>query len=131
MKKIIYLIVLFLMFFTFANGLYAGGEEKKEEKKELPKIGSIYKYSGADWFVRGVGDKAFEYKSTGESLCIITIGIQGSIVKVPKKGEVVRVDPEVPMIYLNKKEDKELKNNTYFMKKAKNKVFILLEYIRK
>ena len=50
---------------------------------------------------------------------------------MPKKDDNVRVDPEVPMIYINKKEDKGLKSNAYFMKKAKNKVFILLEYIRK
>ncbi len=129
MKKTL-LINFIILFFIIGSGLTFSGEEINNGE-ELPEIGSIYKYSKAEWYVRGVGSKAFEYTATGESLCIITLGISGSIVKVPKKGEVVKVDPEVPMIYINKVPDKGLKSNTYFMKKAKNKIFILLEYKRK
>ena len=131
MKKIIYLVVLLIMFFTFSNGFYLSGEEKKEKKKELPEIGSIYKYQKADWYVRGVGDKAGIWLYTRLGFQEISVGIPGTIIKIPKKDDIIRIDPEVPMIYINKKEDKGLKNNSYFMKKANNKIFILLEYIRK
>ncbi|MEN8154769.1 MAG: hypothetical protein ABFR75_12190 [Acidobacteriota bacterium] len=131
MKKIIYLNIILFLIFVFTPEISGDSEEDKKKEIKLPEIGSLYKYQRADWYVRGVGDKAFEYKATGESLCIITIGISGSIVKVPEKGDVIKVDPKVPMIYINKKEDKGLRSNSYFMKKAKNRIFILLEYIRK
>ena len=124
------LINLLVLLFIAGSSLTLSGEEAKKGEEKLPEIGSIYKYSKADWYVRGAGDKAFEYIATGESLCIITIGIPGSIVKVPKKGVVVKIDPEVPMIYIDNKEDEGLKSNSYFMKKAKDRVFILLEYKR-
>ena len=129
MKQLsIFLLILFLCFTISA--LIPAGESTKSADEELPEIGSIYKHSKADWYVRGVGKKAFESTATGESICIITIGISGSIVKVPKKDSVVKIDPEVPMIYIDNKPDKGLQSNNYFMKKAKNRVFILLEYKR-
>lgn len=130
MKKI--LLINFIVFlFIIGSGLTLSGEKVKKNEEKLPEIGSIYKYSKADWYVRGAGKKAFEYTATGESLCIITIGIPGAIVKVPEKGSIVKVDPEIPMIYINNKPDKGLQSNIYFMREAKNRVFILLEYIRK
>ena len=130
MKKT--LLINFIVFlFIIGSGLTLSGEEVKKDEEKLPEIGSIYKYSKADWYVRGAGKKAFEYTATGESLCIITIGIPGAIVKVPEKGSIVKVDPEIPMIFINNEVDKSLKSNTYFMREAKNRVFILLEYIRK
>ncbi len=128
MKKLLFIILLIFLFIVGSVAAPSGDEVKKEES--LPEIGSIYKYSKADWYVRGAGKKAFEYIATGESLCIITIGIPGSIVKVPEKGAVVKIDPEFPMIYIDNKPDEGLQSNSYFMKKAKGKVFILLEYKR-
>ena len=131
MRRILYFSIILLMLLMFTGRLFSNSEEVKKEKKskkDLPKIGSIYKYSKTDWYVRGVGDKVFEYKAVGESICIIVEGISGAIVKVPKKDDIVKIDPGVPMIYINNKIDKQLKANKYFMEKAKNKVFILLEY---
>lgn len=118
--------IILLVFFIY-SGL---ADSKPGDKEKLPEIGSIYKYDKADWIVRGIGSKAFQYKSVGESLCIIVIGIPGAIVKVPKKGAVLKVDPQVPMIYIDGKMDEQLKQNTYFMKKTKDKTFLLLEYKR-
>lgn len=99
-------------------------------EKELPKVGDRYQADGAWYYVRGVGNKAFEYVATGESLVIKTAGIPGSLVRVPKKGDKIRIDPTVPMMWVNGKEDKEFKTNGYLKKHAKNKVFLLLEYDR-
>lgn len=130
MKKII-LISFMVFLFIIGSGMRISGEDSKKDEEKLPEIGSVYKYSKAEWYVRGAGKKAFKYTATGESLCIITIGIPGAIVKVPEKGAVIKIDPEVPMIYIDNKPDKQLRSNTYFMREAKNRVFILLEYIRK
>ncbi|MEN8221830.1 MAG: hypothetical protein ABFR36_01115 [Acidobacteriota bacterium] len=130
MKKI--LLINFMVFlFIIGSELTLSGEDAKKDEEKLPEIGSIYKYQKAEWYVRGAGKKAFEYTATGESLCIITLGIPGSIVKVPEKGSIVRINPEVPMIYIDNKPDKQLKSNTYFKRETRDKIFILLEYKRK
>ena len=129
MKKFIGLTVLFF----FAAGFLTADismEEKSQAGKALPKVGSIYRYSGAEWYVRGVGDKPFEYTATGESLCMIIRNVSGASVFIPEKGEVVRVDPAVPMVYINNKEKEGWRANSYLMKHAKDQVHILLEYKR-
>jgi len=127
-KKFCFSIVITLC--IFISGFFLSGEDIKKDGEKLPEIGSIYKYNNTEWYVRGSGIKAFEYTATGESLCIITIGISGSIVKIPKKDSIVKIDPEIPMIYIDNKPDEGLQSNDYFKKKAKNRVFILLEYKR-
>lgn len=127
-KTIIPMLIAFL--FSGVPALSQARDQGESKEEKLPALGSIYKYSNAEWYVRGAGTEIFEYTSTGESLCVITLGIPGSIVKVPKKGEVVKVDPQSPMIYIDNVADQGLKNNNYFLKKAKGKVFILLEYKR-
>lgn len=103
---------------------------KEEKVKEWPKVGSIYTYSGVDWYVRGVGKKPFEYTATGESLSLIVDGTPGTIVIVPKKGQVVRCDPTLPLLSVDKKPDPELSRNSYFKRTAKDKVWLLLEFKR-
>jgi hypothetical protein len=99
--------------------------------KEWPKVGSIHTYSGANWYVRGVGKKPFEYTATGESLSLIVDGTPGTIVIVPKQGQVVRCDPTLPLLSVDKKPDPELSRNSYFNRTAKDKVWLLLELKRK
>ena len=121
MKKILCVaVVVGLLFLTSAA----------EQKEELPEVGSVYKYSGVDWYVRGAGKEPFEYTATGESLSLIVVGTPSAIVIVPKKGQVVRCDPTVPMLYLDKVPDPDLNRNSYFKKDAKNKDWILLELKR-
>jgi hypothetical protein len=131
MKKILrfFIICCFLILLTQGYSMQKA-EQKGEKKKEWPKVGSIYKYSGVDWYVRGVGNKPFEYTATGESLSLVVEGTPSSIVLIPKKGQVVRCDPTEPMIYVDKKPDPDLSRNAYFKRTAKNKVFLLLEYKR-
>ena len=135
MRKILCLSICFFFLVSFIYG-YLAQEEKttkaKEKEEKLPEVGSVYEYSGVKWYVRGVGNKAFEYTATGESLSLVVLDAPaGTIVLVPKKGEVVRIDPTVPAVYINGVEDKDLRNNSYFKRKTKDKVFLLLEYIRK
>jgi hypothetical protein len=124
-----FLIGCFIICLIHGNVLQGDGPAE-EKKKEWPKVGSIYKYSGVDWYVRGVGNKPFEYTATGESLSLVIEGTPGTIVMIPKKGEVVRCDPTVPMVYVNNVADPDLNRNSYFKKTAKNKVFLLLELKR-
>ncbi len=128
MKKIfeISLVLCFLILLLPGSPMQKGDQNVKE----WPEVGSIYKYSGVDWYVRGVSKKAFEYTATGESLSLVVEGTPSSIVLVPKKGQVVRCDPTVPMIYVDKNPDPDLSLNAYFKRTAKNKVFLLLEYKR-
>jgi hypothetical protein len=58
------------------------------------------------------------------------VGTPGTIVIVPEKGQVVRCDPTVPMLYVDKVPDPDLNRNSYFKKDAKNKNWILLELKR-
>ena len=105
-------------------------EEKSQAQEALPKVGSIYKYSGTEWYVRGVGNKPFKYTATGESLCLIIRNVSGASVFIPEKGAVVRVDPAIPMVYIDNKEKEGWRANSYLMKHAKNQAHILLEYKR-
>jgi len=128
MKKIQVILILLCFLALFIQGMT---NQKAEQKaKEWPKVGSIYKYSGVDWYVRGVGKKPFEYTATGESLSLIVEGTPSAIVLVPKKGQVVRCDPTLPMLSVDKKPDPELSRNSYFNRTAKDKVWILLELKR-
>jgi hypothetical protein len=120
-------LVLCVVIFFIQVPLMANGEEKV---KEWPKVGSIYKYSGVDWNVRGVGKIPFEYTATGESLSVIVDGTSGAIVIIPKKDQVVRCDPTVPMLYVDKVPDPDLNRNSYFKKTAKDRVWLLLELKR-
>ena len=128
MKKFFGILLVICVLFLFIQGTsILSGEEKA---KEWPKVGSIYKYSGVNWYVRGVGKKPFEYTATGESLSLIVEGTPSAIVLVPKKGQVVRCDPTIPMLSIDKKPDPELSRNSYFNRTAKDKVWILLELKR-
>jgi hypothetical protein len=120
--------VLYLIIPVICVGMVSASTAAEE--KEIPKLGSRMKVDGVWFFVRGVGDKPFEYIAKGDSLAIQTIGIPGSIIIVPKKGAKVRIDPTIPMIWVDGKEDKWCKTNSYFKKHAKNKVFVLLEIDR-
>ena len=128
MKKIfeIFIVLCFLTLLLPGSSMQKG----EQKVKEWPKVGSIYKYSGVDWYVRGVGKKPFEYTATGESLSLIVEGTPSSIVLVPKKGQVVRCDPTEPMLYVDKKPDPDLNRNSYFKRTAKDKVWLLLELKR-
>lgn len=122
---------IFLLVLTLSMGLgFTLTRVSASDQKELPRVGDRYQSEGTWYFVRGVGNKAFEYTATGESLVIQTPGIPGSLVRVPKKGDKIRLDPSIPMLWINGKADKEFKTNTYLKKHAKNKVFLLLEYDR-
>ena len=120
-------LALCVLIFFIQGTLMANGEEKA---REWPKVGSIYKYSGVDWTVRGVGKKPFEYTAQGESLSLVVDGVSGSIVIIPKKGQMVRCDPTVPMLYVDKVPDPDLNRNSYFKRTAKDKVWLLLELKR-
>jgi len=103
---------------------------EETQEQAWPKVGEIYRYSGVDWTVRGVGKKPFEYTATGESLSLVVEGTPSAIVLVPKKGQVVRCDSTVPMIYVDAVPDPDLSRNDYFKRTAKDKVFLLLELKR-
>ena len=134
MRRILCLAICFLFLVPFIYG-YRAQEEKaagtEEKEAEIPKVGSVYEYQGAKWYVRGAGKKPFEYTATRESLSLIVLDAPaGTIVLVPKKGEVVRIDPTIPAVYVNGVEDKNLRSNSYFKRKTRDKVFLLLEYKR-
>ncbi len=132
MKKFLCVVCILCFITLLLQGVTMQKAEKKgEKKKEWPKVGSIYKYSGVEWYVRGIGKESFEYTATGESLALWIEDTSGSITLVPKKGQVVRCDPTVPMYYVDKIADNSLSRNSYFKKHAKDKVWILLEYKRK
>ncbi len=101
-----------------------------EDDSGLPKVGSKYVHNGANYIVAGRGKKPFTYTATGESLEIVVDKTPGTIVIVPKKGELVKVDAGVPMVWVGGKEHKEFKTNKFLQKSAKNKVIYLLEYDR-
>lgn len=131
MKKVLCFFIMGCFLTVSMQGFWLQEAEQEEEKeKEWPEVGSVYDYSGVHWYVRGVGDKPFEYTATGESLGLVIEGTSGSIVLVPKKGQVVLCDPTVPMVYVDKKPDPDLSRNSYFKRTAKNKVFLLLELKR-
>ncbi len=121
MKVFTVIFIAVLVFLSF--GLAA-------EEKKLPEVGSIYLIDRAEFYVRGVGDKPFEYKATGESLAIVILKIPGTMVFIPKKGALVKVDPRIPMVWIDGKAKNEFKTNSYLKKHGKNKVFLLLEYKR-
>lgn len=131
MKKILCFFILCFFLTVLAQGFsLQKAEQKEEQEKEWPEVGSVYQYSGVEWYVRGVGKKPFEYTATGESLGLVIEDTSGSIVLVPQKGQVVLCDPTEPMVYVDKKPDPELSRNSYFKRTAKDKVFLLLEYKR-
>ncbi|MCK4835695.1 MAG: hypothetical protein KAT17_03625 [Candidatus Aminicenantes bacterium] len=131
-KKILWFFIICCFLTLLAHGSsLQKAEQKGEKEKEWPKVGSVYKYSGVEWYVRGVDNKPFEYTATGESLGLVIEDTSGSIVLVPKKGQVVRCDPTEPMIYVDKKPDPDLSRNSYFKRTAKDKVWLLLELKRK
>ena len=132
MKKFfIVLIICCFVTLLIQGASWQQAEKKGDKKKEWPKVGSIFKYSGVEWYVRGIGSKPFEYTATGESLALWIEDTSASITLVPKKGQVVRCDPTIPIYYVDNIPDKSLSNNSYFKRTAKDKVWILLEYKRK
>jgi hypothetical protein len=124
MKQKLFLTI-FIIIMVF--GLLGHGADKA---RKLPKVGSIYILDKAEFYVRGVGNKPFSYVATGESLAIKILKVSGTMVFVPKKGEKVRVDPTIPMIWIGKKEKREFRTNSYLKKHGKNAIFLLLEYKR-
>ncbi|MCB0336109.1 MAG: hypothetical protein KDD62_07375 [Bdellovibrionales bacterium] len=94
-------------------------------------VGDTYKLGSTDFKVVGVSaDKAFEYTASGESLQLVIGTTPGTIVIVPKAGEVVKVDPSVPMVWIAGKPDEQIASNTYLKKHGKNQQHILLELLR-
>lgn len=131
MKKMVcFLGIFFFLILLGQQPFGLRGDDEGKQKKEWPEVGSVYRYSGVDWFVRGVGNKAFKYTATGESLSLVVDGTSGTIVLVPKKGQVVTCDPTEPMVYVDNQPDPELSRNSYFKRTAKNKVWLLLELKR-
>jgi hypothetical protein len=124
MKKKLFLILTILIMIVVLPCLEAAGG------KRLPKVGSTYVLDRAEFIVRGVGNKPFAYVATGESLAIKIIGVPGTMVFVPKKGQEVRVDPTIPMVWIGDKEKREFRTNSYLKKHGKNATFLLLEYKR-
>jgi hypothetical protein len=101
------------------------------EEATLPKVGDIYKVEQASYKVVGAGTSPFEYTSSGESLEIKIINkFPGTMVITPKEGEIVKVDPGAPMVWISGTPHKEFLQNTFLKKTAKGKPFLLLEYIR-
>lgn len=131
MRKFLGLVSILCFLTLLLQGATLQKGEKKGEKKEWPKVGSVVKYQGVDWYVRGIGSKPFEYTATGESLALWIEDTSSAITLVPKKGQIVRCDPTVPMLYVDKIPDKYLSRNDYFKQHAKDKVWMLLEYKRK
>lgn len=101
------------------------------EGKPIPSVGETYTVDKAEYKVVGSGLTQFEYLASGESLEIkILNDLPGTITIVPNKGESVKVDPSVPMVWVSGVPHKEFEQNTILKKFAKNKPFLLLEYIR-
>jgi hypothetical protein len=121
MTRILLLTVSIFLFFSPAWA----------EDTALPSLGEVYAIDQAKYTVVGVGTQAFEYTSKGESLEIKIINkYPGTMVITPKKGDVVKVDPSVPMVWIAGVPHKEFLQNTFLKKSAKDKPFLLLEYIR-
>lgn len=99
-------------------------------EEPLPEVGSTYKIDKASYTVLGVSaSEAFEVTASGESLQIVVGTVPGTIVIVPKKGDVVKIDPSVPMVWIAGAPHKEFASNP-FLKRQKNARILLLEYQR-
>ena len=125
------LMVLIICFVLVTFQTPIQGDDKNKEEK-LPKIGDVYEIDRAKFLIVGIGDQSFEYKVTfDESFAVKIRGLSGTMVFPLKKDQVVKVDPTIPMIWIDGKRKDDMVNNKWLMKNGKNKVFILLQYIRK
>ena len=123
MKRILFVLFCCSVFFVPTVGL--------AETVELPAVGDVYRVDKTEYKVVGVGTNPFEFVSSGESLEIKILNkIPGTIVITPKKGEIVKVDPSKPMVWIADAPHKEFVQNSFLKKSAKGKPFLLLEYIR-
>lgn len=126
MRRLI-ITVAIIIAMLLSIGLQGNNREKKDPDNNHPRIGSLYVLETEIYIVRGAGDKAFEYTGTGGNLEIKIMSLPGTISITPRKGEKVKVDPTVPMVFVAGKEHQEFKTNTFLKKKAKNAVYLLLE----
>ncbi len=95
------------------------------------KAGDSYVHENTNYIVAGAGTSAFEYTATGESLVVVMGETPASVmVIVPNAGEVVKVDPSVPMVWVAGKQNQSFAGNSWLMKNGKGKPYMLLEYDR-
>ena len=97
---------------------------------EPPEIGSTHLLGQTPFKVVGSGTSPFEYTATGESLQVVIGDIPGTMVIVPAAGQVVKVDPTVPMLWIDGEPHQEFASNSYLKKHGKGVSYLLLEYIR-
>jgi hypothetical protein len=99
------------------------------DPQNLPKVGDAFTLDGSAFVVAGVGTAPYEYTATGESLVLKIDGISGTMVLVPAQGAKLRVDPGVPMVWVDGAEKADFKS-WYLKTNAKGRIFLLLEYKR-
>ncbi len=96
------------------------------DDKPLPKIGSAFKAGGSDWTVVAAGRSAFEYTAGDGSVAVAVIGAGPIANLVPGKGARIRVDPAIPMLWINGKKDETFKNQRAVQEAARGKAILLL-----
>jgi hypothetical protein len=135
------LILVFFVILIFFPSCSGDNKTKKSQKMEhkdsdLPKLGTIISVNKLKFKVIARGRKTFDYVATDKKLWIYCYGDMSSNGTKPKtgkfanqieakKGDVVKIDPSVPEIFINGKIS-DLVMKFYFMK-FKNQIMLLME----
>ena len=114
------------------------GQISEEKDPNVPKLGSMVSVNEQKSKVVAVGKKIFDYIATDKELWIYTYGEMeygekpqlGKFANriVAKKGDIVKIDPSVPEIFINgnKSDLESVLMKRYFIK-FKNQVMVLME----
>jgi len=95
----------------------------------IPEVGSPYEAGGSDWTVLAAGRDSFEYTAGEGSVTVAVLGVGPVANLVPGKGAKIRVDPKVPMLWVNGKEENSFKKGRAIADAARGKVVLLLELV--
>lgn len=98
--------------------------------QDLPAPGDTYQFEGQSYTVLGAGTEIMETTATGESLVILIDMAAAVATIVPDAGQVIRLDPAVPMMWVDGVEHRYFAGNSYLQSNGAGSVYAILEYNR-
>lgn len=97
------------------------------EPTPLPAVGSRYETGGSTWIVVAAGREAFEYTAGDKGIAIAVPGVGPLGTLAPPEGAVLRVDPRVPMLWVDGEKHRYFTDNPAIIAAARGQPILLLE----
>ena len=101
--------------------------EPPADATPLPAVGSRYETGGSTWIVVAAGRDAFEYTAGDKGIAIAVPGVGPLGTLAPPKGAVLRVDPRVPMLWIDGTKHPYFTSNPAIVDAARGQPILLLE----